>query len=481
MEKISEFINEVQSIDVSIEKYYCSEDAELIKQDELPEDAREYYILIDLYVINKSSESKIRALYNNARLSLARLSKENLKNAGKLLLSYDYIDLYKESQSYLYKLQMRSAQREDEEMLLHSMQTHLMFDVPSNGTIVGSFVIDMFHDVNVKKKYLYALINDILALLEDINKGNKTRKSQNFQINESALIELIKGNLSEDRDITIEFEHLDRQANKKNTSLIFSHQPEKASADLQFVQSSPNSNIASSIDNNIEPTNIDIMDINFERIFATALAYEDDPTEMKEFCIREQKKADRDCFYKIENFYKNLKKVVAEKKELAKYQSAPTPTHIGSFFIAGGGGSGYNCESIELLEQVIDEICNEEKTTQSNQHESTENNEYAHLTALQWGAVIHYIHAKTLRLKRETVDNVIAAFREKHDIKLEESTLRNRYYEATKKITETFNYKSVDLEKTLPFFKKHYNHLTGSIKHEINYLKINEEEYDDNQ
>lgn len=109
------------------------------------------------------------------------------------------------------------------------------------------------------------------------------------------------------------------------------------------------------------------MDINYEGIFQVALTYADDPTEMREFCIREQKKAEREYEYIDKSFYKGLLKVVADKKEMAKYQSppGPTPTHIGSFFIAGGGGSRYKKEDVELLEQIINELRNEDKTQQA--------------------------------------------------------------------------------------------------------------------
>ena len=135
------------------------------------------------------------------------------------------------------------------------------------------------------------------------------------------------------------------------------------SSDTVSIQS--NLNVPySKIENNTEPTIGNTMDVNYERIFEIALNYADDLEEMKAFCIREQKKADRDYFYEKDDFYKSLMKVVADKKELAKYQPAPMPTHIGSFFIAGGGGSGYNYESIELVEQIIYEICKEDTVSQ---------------------------------------------------------------------------------------------------------------------
>ena len=116
-----------------------------------------------------------------------------------------------------------------------------------------------------------------------------------------------------------------------------------------------------------------------------------------------------------------------------------------------------------------------------NKQQNSKNDKYAHYTALQWGAIIHYTHEKELEIRREKVDDIISDFKKKHSIKLKESTLRSRYYEAAKKIKVTFDYKSILLEKTMPFFNEHYKHLAKTIQNEVEYLKENEEERIDNQ
>lgn len=137
-------------------------------------------------------------------------------------------------------------------------------------------------------------------------------------------------------------------------------------------------------------------------------------------------------------------------------------------------------KSIEL-EQVKAEISKEAELPLLKQQQNSKNDKYAHYTALQWGAIIHYAHEKELNLRREKVDDIISAFKNKHNIKLKESTLRSRYYEAAKKITDTFDYKSILLEKTIPFFNEYYKHLTEIIQNEVEYLKENEEERIDNK
>ncbi len=123
-----------------------------------------------------------------------------------------------------------------------------------------------------------------------------------------------------------------------------------------------------SIDNTI--------DINFEAIFEIALTYADDPAEMREFCIREQKKADRDYFYKKSTFYKGLLKVVAKENERAKPNPNPQPAtmRIGTMFIVGSGGSPYKYSSIELLEQIVSELLYEDKALKGElaSHEKSE-------------------------------------------------------------------------------------------------------------
>lgn len=134
----------------------------------------------------------------------------------------------------------------------------------------------------------------------------------------------------------------------------------------QTVQKVPISNTAFSIDNNIDPINDNTMDINYEAIFEIALTYTDDPAEMKEFCIREQKKADRDYFYNKDTFYKGLLKVVLKEKERAKPTTNPQPAtmRIGSMFVAGTGGSPYSYRDIERLEGVVFQLLNEDKAPQ---------------------------------------------------------------------------------------------------------------------
>lgn len=137
-------------------------------------------------------------------------------------------------------------------------------------------------------------------------------------------------------------------------------------ANSKTVPKVPISNTAFNIDNNIDPINDNTMDINFEAIFEIALTYSDDSAEMREFCIREQKKADRDYFYKKSTFYKGLLKVVAKEKERAKPNPNPQPAtmRIGTMFIAGTGGSPYKYSSIVLLEQIVNELLYQDKIPQ---------------------------------------------------------------------------------------------------------------------
>lgn len=134
----------------------------------------------------------------------------------------------------------------------------------------------------------------------------------------------------------------------------------------QTIESETITQSALSSSDNIDPINDNTMDINFEAIFEIALTYAEDHAEMREFCIREQKKADRDYFYKKSTFYKGLLKVVTKEKERAKPNPNPQPAtmRIGTMFIVGSGGSPYKYSSIELLEQIVSELLYEDKIPQ---------------------------------------------------------------------------------------------------------------------
>ncbi|NLZ95416.1 MAG: hypothetical protein GX921_06290 [Bacteroidales bacterium] len=210
------------------------------------------------------------------------------------------------------KLTNGEAHPKHDTYFMLALESRFKNDVPHFGVFTMEFLHDLHDDVLIKRGYMFSLTQDVKKMMGE-----------------------------NDKKITLQ-----------STTAITS---------LQSESHSPHPKTASSIENNDKPINYNPMDINFEAIFEVALTYADDPEEMKEFCMREQRKAEKEHEYIDKSFYKGLLKVVADKKERAKYQPkpGPTPTQIGSFFIAGGGGSGYDYKSIELLEQIINELRDE--------------------------------------------------------------------------------------------------------------------------
>lgn len=258
---------------------------------------------VNHYYVGFMSDATLNSMYDDARFAIGSLTLEKLKYELQILDSYNYKELVEELDQLSLKFNRGSTDKGDVYRFKANIKKHFKYDLGHTGKITTTFVGCLKSELKKRTKYLE-------ALKEDINKM-----------------------------IDILMESVEPLPSKTH--------PAKKELRLS---------------NNVEPLKNKIMEIDFNWIFRTAMDYVEDPEEMKAFCIREQKKADRDYFYKREDFYKGFLKIVADKKELAKYQPGPSPTHIGSFFIAGGGGSGYNNESIELLEKVINEICKEDET-----------------------------------------------------------------------------------------------------------------------
>lgn len=432
MDKMKKFKKEALVVEVDIaEDYYPGDPKYIGREDDkktnefLIKSSKENNIEIpDLggpfhYYPMYISESQMESYYNDALFSIPNMSLDSLTFTLKELEAYSYNELYK-------ALDVLSSRFANEEIMCRDA----IYDVKRFKNIYKRQFKNQLHICGRVTPYFVGCLRRELKL------RNK-------------YLDMLTGKVKDAIDIILE-------NTKKITQLTT-----VANTDSKTLKDNA-------------------MKIDFDLIFYNAADYADDPDEMKEYIVREYKKAEKEFYYEKESFCKGVLKIAAAERDSTRLrlydQSEVTDTYI---YI--GGGIRYTYEEIDLIEQIINDLRSEEDPSKADQFDSSKNNKYAHLTALQWGAIIHYTHEKTLRLKKETVDNVIATFREMHDIKLKESSMRNKYYEAVRKITETFNYKSVDLEKTIPFFIKNYNYLTEHIRNEIIYHKQNEEERDDNQ
>lgn len=120
--------------------------------------------------------------------------------------------------------------------------------------------------------------------------------------------------------------------------------------------------------------------------------------------------------------------------------------------------SGWNIEK-ELQYWSDKESINDVKT------------ETANFTVLQWATIFHYAVGLDLPDKSNEVRIQIKDFIKKHGIACSENSIYNNYYKVKKQIDETFDYKFAELEKIIPFMKKHYSNTINTIKEDINILK----------
>lgn len=213
IEHINKFINEVKSVDVSVQKHYFIENVGILKEDEMPEGDYRHIKNDMLYVVNISRESVIKALHNNARFALAMLSKEQLENTLCLLQTYSFKNFYKELATYYKLLHKGEAHPMHETNFLLAMHSHLMCDVSSDGKITMQFLSDLMEEVGNKNGFLYALTKDAERLLgnkkelvgstreDDVN-GNPNQQKEKVSIVQPSTF-LEEGKVNEEDKVNI--------------------------------------------------------------------------------------------------------------------------------------------------------------------------------------------------------------------------------------------------------------------------------------
>ncbi|MDD4440033.1 MAG: hypothetical protein PHS04_18665 [Tissierellia bacterium] len=104
-------------------------------------------------------------------------------------------------------------------------------------------------------------------------------------------------------------------------------------------------------------------------------------------------------------------------------------------------------------------------------------NKKNNFTARQWASIFHYSAGLDLPEKSNEVRERIKEFRSKHGCfnkqnkQISEDSLYNKYYEVKKQIDVSFVYNFAELEKIIPFMKKHYPNTIDTIKDDIKSLK----------
>ena len=66
---------------------------------------------------------------------------------------------------------------------------------------------------------------------------------------------------------------------------------------------------------------------------------------------------------------------------------------------------------------------------------------------------------------------MLSAFKLTHNVDKRLVTLRNRYYEAMRRINDECNYPTSNLENIIPFLNHHYKETVSKVYSDINFLK----------
>lgn len=256
--------------------------------------------------------------------------------------------------------------------------------------------------------------------------------------------------------------------------------------------------------------------MNYNEIFNDALKHAKDPAEMKAYCIREYKKAEKE-FYTKQSFYKGLSIVATDKKELIKSEIKKAERtlkdgikNIDNFCLNSAWCNGIEelkvleekarserldnlkaelkklqettvyyykkgnltFKNIELFEQIIKELHNNEQEPQQAR------GKYSHLTSLQWGAVFYFVETTNLLPESKTKQTALKAFKERHKINQSFNTFRNDYYLAKRQLHKHNNYDVENLKEIIPFLKEHYSKTVARVESDITLLQEYKDEYE---
>lgn len=283
------------------------------------------------FYIETIGEIALNTIYDEAQFSIGNLSLDGLKYALQILESYNYNEFFEELDLLSSKFESCNTGKVDEYRFKAVFKKQFKYNLGRNGKISSMFVNSFRQELKKRIKYLEALKDDINKMI-------------------AIKMEGVVGIIS---PVPI------------------------AEADLQFMPNSLHAKTGSKLYNDVKPINDNTMEINYERIFAIALNYADDPEEMKEFCIRQQKEAAK-INYKEKSFYKGLLKIVAKEREETSYGIVNHNTIVDESFIYVPSGTKYTYtyEEIDMIEQIINDLLFDSKTLEVEEvnHQKNEEN-----------------------------------------------------------------------------------------------------------
>lgn len=249
--------------------------------------------------------------------------------------------------------------------------------------------------------------------------------------------------------------------------------------------------------------------VNFNLIINEALFKANNRDNLKSYIIRQSKIANRDAFYELEDFSKGLIKVATGKMqglelvfhtwksrlqnrinnidyeyfieppsshsrtidEITEFQKIEREKHLKKWKLELENCTindfNYHKNEYRRLEIIIDVV--NEINNINNNNEKTNNPDWS-FTALQWSTIFYYAHNKGCFTKK-TISANIKAFIKKHNVGNTFGNLRNKYYEACRRINERADYPIGELKEIIPFLEHHYKDTVEVVKNDISFLK----------
>ena len=199
MKYITDLLNEVNSIDVISEKYYFVGQVTISETDRIDQgidkDSLKDFKSKMFLTLNKSNEADLKRLYNSAKTELISLSKDQLINARKTLLSYNYKHIFKKMSNFIVKVYEGKQHPADELEFRLFLNSNFICNIPESGAFSSYFLTNLVDEYSNKRGFISLLIDDINNLLKD---GKSTfpplTKDLNVKKQEYLYRELIRHN-----------------------------------------------------------------------------------------------------------------------------------------------------------------------------------------------------------------------------------------------------------------------------------------------
>lgn len=95
------------------------------------------------------------------------------------------------------------------------------------------------------------------------------------------------------------------------------------------------------------------------------------------------------------------------------------------------------------------------------------------ISALQWATIFYYAR-EVKQLESGDIHTQLSKFMSDHKVTLSKNSVRNKYYEAKKRINIKIDYPITKLKSLLPFLRENYNQVVAKVENDIIFLQNKE-------